>query len=113
MARLPAVDHVTSLRAIAAEVAQRLAEQFAPTTIWLYGSVARGTVHEDSDIDLLVVMPFTGSAIKLASQMRGACPVTVAMDLRVCTPEEFQRRVTEEHSFYLDILDEGILLYES
>ena len=39
------------------EIVQRLVEQFAPSRILLFGSVARGDDGRDSDIDLLVVLP--------------------------------------------------------
>ena len=37
--------------------ARRIAERFEPKKIILFGSYAYGTPHEDSDVDLLVVMP--------------------------------------------------------
>jgi predicted nucleotidyltransferase len=37
--------------------ARSIAEEFHPDKIILFGSHAYGTPHEDSDMDLLVVMP--------------------------------------------------------
>lgn len=37
--------------------ARAVAEEFRPDKIVLFGSYAYGTPHEDSDVDLLVVMP--------------------------------------------------------
>src|SRR5215471_8783092 len=37
--------------------ARAIAEEFHPDKIILFGSYAYGTPHEDSDVDLLVVMP--------------------------------------------------------
>src|SRR5262244_981073 len=37
--------------------ARAIAEEFQPDKIILFGSYAYGTPHEDSDVDLLVVMP--------------------------------------------------------
>ncbi len=37
--------------------ARQIAKQFHPEKIILFGSRACGTPHEDSDVDLLVVMP--------------------------------------------------------
>ena len=36
---------------------QRLVTEFQPDQIWLYGSHAWGNPHDDSDVDLLVVVP--------------------------------------------------------
>src|SRR5258706_16379839 len=37
--------------------ARQIAKRFQPDRIILFGSYACGTPHEDSDVDLLVVMP--------------------------------------------------------
>jgi predicted nucleotidyltransferase len=37
--------------------ARQVAERFQPDKIILFGSYAYGTPHEDSDVDILVVMP--------------------------------------------------------
>ena len=39
------------------EYVRRVAECFQPDRIILFGSYAYGTPNEDSDVDLLVVMP--------------------------------------------------------
>ena len=39
-------------------LSQQIAEQFHPERIILFGSYAYGEPNEDSDVDLLVVMPF-------------------------------------------------------
>ena len=39
------------------DYARRVAERFQPEKIILFGSYAYGTPHEDSDVDILVVMP--------------------------------------------------------
>src|SRR4051812_20581320 len=38
-------------------VARAVAERFPPEKIILFGSYAYGTPHEDSDVDILVVLP--------------------------------------------------------
>ena len=37
--------------------ARAVAEQFQPTAIILFGSHAYGRPHDDSDVDILVIMP--------------------------------------------------------
>src|SRR6476469_1973026 len=37
--------------------ARHIAERFEPVKIVLFGSYAYGTPHEESDVDLLVIMP--------------------------------------------------------
>jgi len=91
----------------------QIVAEFHPHEVRLFGSYARGEAGVDSDVDLMVVMPYTGPSWRQASLSRGVCPRNFAVDIKVCSREEFQRRIEEEHSFYLDIMDEGILLYES
>src|SRR5437667_1072159 len=43
--------------AVIRRFARRIAEEFHPDKIILFGSYAYGTPNEDSDVDLLVVMP--------------------------------------------------------
>src|SRR5262245_22433554 len=43
-----------------------IAREFQPDKIILFGSWAYGTLDTDSDIDLLVVMPFEGSPFRQA-----------------------------------------------
>lgn len=36
---------------------ESIADKFQPTKVYLYGSYSKGTQHEDSDIDIAVVVP--------------------------------------------------------
>jgi hypothetical protein len=51
--------------------AREVAERFHPEKIILFGSHAYGTPHEDSDVDILVVMP-TRTELAPRSSRRGA-----------------------------------------
>jgi predicted nucleotidyltransferase len=42
------------------EVSNQIAQTFQPERIILFGSYAAGQPDEDSDVDLLVIMPFEG-----------------------------------------------------
>src|SRR5438067_13381382 len=44
-------------RAVIRRFARDVAEQFQPDKIILFGSYAYGEPHDDSDVDILVVMP--------------------------------------------------------
>jgi uncharacterized protein len=47
-----------------------IASVFSPVKIILFGSYAYGQATEESDVDLLVVMPFTGSWVDVACAIR-------------------------------------------
>jgi len=71
-------------------IVERIVARFQPEQVILFGSQARGTAHQESDVDLLVVMPFTGSRLKLAVEIRKVLRgLGVAKDIVVMTPEEF------------------------
>lgn len=42
--------------------AERVVAEFRPQRIILFGSYARGTATPDSDVDLLIVLPFEGKS---------------------------------------------------
>ena len=74
------------------EATQRLIAQFAPMRIILFGSQARGTADEHSDVDLLVVCPVAGRKRDLMVAMdRALSGLGIARDVIVLTPEEYER----------------------
>ncbi len=71
---------------------KRLVERFEPDRIILFGSQARGTADDRSDVDLLVVCPATGRRRDLMVGMdRALGSLDIARDIVVLTPEEFER----------------------
>ena len=91
--------------------ARRVAEQFQPDKIVLFGSHAYGTPHPDSDVDILVVMPARNQHDQ-AVRIRLAVPAPFPMDLIVRTPENLQWRLRDGESFHTEIMTKGKVLYE-
>lgn len=74
-------------------MAERLAVQFNPERIVLFGSHARGEDRPDSDVDLLVVLDEVDERHEVAVEMRMAVKdIPVAKDIVVTTTEEIARR---------------------
>ena len=92
--------------------ARQIAERFQPDLIILFGSYANGTPHEDSDVDLLVVMP-AANKVSQAVRIRLALPAPFPMDLLVRTPEKLRRGLEEEDWFLREIVGNGNVLYEA
>jgi uncharacterized protein len=88
-----------------------VADQFEPEKIILFGSYAYGVPHEDSDVDLLVVMPTQNPRMQ-AIQIRWAVPASFPLSLIVRTPRDLQRRLNEGDSFHTEIVTKGQVLYE-
>ncbi len=94
-------------------VADKIAEQFRPERIILFGSYAYGTPDEDSDVDLLVVMPFEGRKSRQAIEIRSAVRAGFPMDLIPITPERLKHRLEIEDFFLREVIEKGKVLYEA
>ena len=95
------------------EASRRLVEQFQPQRIILFGSHARGTADDRSDVDLLVVCPIQGSRRKLMVEMdRALRGVGFARDIMVLTPEEYERDRQIPGTIARPAWKEGKVLYE-
>ena len=93
--------------------AKRVAAEFHPQRIILFGSYARGEATPDSDVDLLVIMPFRGKGYMQAAKIRMRVRATFPMDLLCRTPGKVRERLVLGDWFMKEILEQGRLLYES
>ncbi len=95
-------------------VTQSIVREFHPSKVVLFGSRTYGTARADSDVDLLVVLPFDGSPIAMMSEMLahayGAMSRPFAVEVHPrrplqsgCDPDPVMR----------DALEKGIVLYEA
>jgi uncharacterized protein len=92
--------------------ARAVAEYYHPDKIILFGSYAYGTPHEDSDVDLLVIVD-KGNQIDHAYRIRLAVPAPFPMDLIVRTRRNMKWRLAESESFTTEIVTKGKVLYEA
>jgi predicted nucleotidyltransferase len=95
------------------ELCDRIARKFKPERIILFGSYAYGVPNEDSDVDLLVVLPLTDSRTAKAIEIRNAIPVDFPLDLLACSPDYLKQRVSQEDFFLREIVEKGQILYEA
>jgi uncharacterized protein len=91
--------------------ARAIAAEFQPDKIILFGSYAYGTPTEDSDVDLLIVMP---ARDRHALSVRIRCRLTppFPLDLIIRTPKQMAWRLKEGESFLTTIMARGNVLYE-
>jgi len=95
------------IKALAKEIAAR----FDPERIILFGSYAYGTPTEDSDVDLLVVMPFEGKAFRKAVEILVQTRPQFAIDLIVRRPDEMVSRYQGGDPLIGDAVDFGKVIY--
>ena len=89
-----------------------IVREFSPLQVILFGSYAYGTPTEDSDVDLLVVMPIPKSEFRnKAVEIRQRIPYRFGMDLLVRSPEEIAYRVAYNDWFLREITERGKLLH--
>jgi predicted nucleotidyltransferase len=97
------------------EVANRPAQEFHPEGIWLFGSHARGTPDEGSDLDLFVVV--SESDEPPVERMRRAhrClrGLGIAKDVLVKTRAEFDRSRALPSTLDHLVFHRGRKLYET
>jgi len=95
------------------DLSRRIVREFHPERIVLFGSYAHGTVTPDSDVDLLIVLPFQGKAAKMSVEIRLRARPAFAVDLIVRTPEKLRERLAMDDDFVREILENGKVLYEA
>lgn len=91
-----------------------IAAAFKPQRIILFGSHAYGIPNDESDVDVLVVMPKSrrvrrDTAVKIRLKVRADFPV----DVLVRGESEVERRVRDQDLFMLDVTEKGKLMYEA
>ena len=96
-----------------AEIVGRLIDAYRPERIYLFGSRARSDFGDDSDYDLMVVVPESAPPERRRSRLayevlRGT---GIAADVLVWTQNAFDRRLHLRASLPFTVISEGRLLY--
>lgn len=95
-------------------IKQRLVSTFHPDKIIIFGSHARGTADDRSDVDILVICRFEGKRRHLMLEMdRALGGLDLARDIIVLTPEEFERDRHIPGTIARPAWREGIVVYEN
>jgi predicted nucleotidyltransferase len=90
----------------------KLAVEFDPERIILFGSQARGDADLYSDVDLLVITPLRGTRrammVAMDRTLRGS---GFARDIIILTPDEFERDKEIPGTVARPAWKEGVTLY--
>lgn len=85
--------------------------------IALFGSRAKGTAGEDSDVDLLIVVdqahPERGKRIQDIIQIKRTLAPDFPLDILLMTRKECQDNFRNHNPLFLDIATEGVILFDS
>ncbi len=92
---------------------RRLVREYSPKKVILFGSYANGHPNADSDVDILVVMPFEGHPVDRQVDMRMKLRPEFPIDLLVRSPSKIRERLEKGDDFIKNILDHGVVLHEA
>ncbi len=95
------------------DLGDRIAAEFNPEKIILFGSHAYGHPGADSDVDILVIVEDGGSGPKKAAEILTRINPGIPVDLLVRTEEEINSRLRADDYFLADIMNHGRVLYEA
>ncbi len=87
-------------------IVAQLERNYDPELIMIFGSYSKGTVHSDSDLDLLIVKNTTKRPIWRKVEARKSFKTDIPIDLIVYNPEEFSQ-LKKRSLFIKDILKNG------
>ena len=93
--------------------ADRIAREFRPERIILFGSSAHDLAGPNSDVDLMVVLPYAGKSWEVATQIRNRLRPSFPLDLIVRSPDQVRERVAMGDPFLREIVRHGKVLYEA
>ena len=107
------MDRKTQLNQELKRILVIIERDYKPEQIILFGSLAHGTVHEWSDIDLVIVRK---SALRFIDRIGEVLRLThpqVGFNVVVYTPEEVAQMEESNNYFWRDeIIGKGKVLYE-
>jgi len=96
------------------EIIGRIVKVAAPERIILFGTAARGNMHENSDINLLIIKPGTYNPRVIAADIH-LCLFGIgqAVDLVIVTPEQVEHYKNSPSMVVYPALREGRVIYHA
>ncbi|MGA7579633.1 MAG: nucleotidyltransferase domain-containing protein [Desulfobaccales bacterium] len=94
------------------KLCDHIVRDFQPERIILFGSYAHGNPTPDSDVDLLVVLPFEGKNLRKSLEILNRTNPRFPIDLLARRPDDTERRYREGDPLIREALDYGKVLYE-
>ncbi len=109
---MPRIANRTTTRMHIDRMVKRIVAKFRPERVILFGSHARGEAGPDSDVDLLVVMDFEGTAFDKGLEITYALhDILVPKDIVVTRPDDFAWRKDVVGTIEWPAVQEGQVVY--
>jgi predicted nucleotidyltransferase len=98
--------------ALVEKITHKIAEAIHPDKIILFGSRAKGTSTDRSDIDLVVVYSGPKSSLDVELEIEDLfMPRDFSMDVIVMRPEEIERTKRIANTLAREISERGVVCY--
>lgn len=91
-------------------IKNQIIERYNPDKIILFGSLAKGAITENSDIDICIVKDSQNKR-ELITDMYVNIEASYPFDIVLYTPKEWEDNIKDKSSFAYKIFKEGRLLY--
>jgi len=108
---MTAVQRMVKLEEIS-RLSEKIVTEFQPDRVILFGSHAYGNAGPDSDVDLLVVLPFEGRNFWKSLEILNRVDPPFPVDLLARRPDDTARRYAEGDPLIREAMDHGKVLYE-
>lgn len=95
------------------KLVDKIASRILPNKIMLFGSYAKGSATNKSDLDLFIIkdthLPMSQRNEEVRSFLTN---LLIGVDVHIYTPEEVEEYGAEEYSFVHSVLKTGKVVYE-
>jgi predicted nucleotidyltransferase len=96
----------------ARRVINRIIRRYRPKKIIVFGSFARGDVHQGSDLDLVIIKNTKEKFLRRMDRVLDLCDGEIAVEPLIYTEAEFEKMLKEGNDFLETIVSEGKVVYE-
>ena len=93
------------------QVVRQIVDRFHPQQVILFGSHAYGQPTEDSDVDLLVMLPTEENPLHLAAHISASVDHPFPLDSLVIRPADLVVALQEKNIFETEVANIGRRLY--
>ena len=94
------------LKSELARIVRQIIEKYDPQDIYVFGSCAKGVIHQDSDIDLCLIVDVVNKR-EFKRRLHIEIDYDVDLDVVVYTPEEWEKYKDDPARFANVIYREG------
>ena len=97
---------------LAQRIINRIIRSYRLKKIIVFGSYARGDIHQGSDLDLVIIKNTKEKFLKRMERVLDLCHGEIAVEPLIYTEAEFKKMINEGNKFSETVVDEDKAVYE-